>query len=211
MKRLGIFGTSGYAREVGDIAVDLGYLPIFVARDQTEKDAWSFPDEVMLESEVGRHSDIEFAIGIGENATRRKVALRFAETLRFTTLIHPSVSFGHRQRQAVEECRGVVVCAGVRFSNNIRVGHFNLFNLNSTISHDVIIEDYVTIAPGACITGNVHLGNGCWVGAGAVINQGNNMRKLHVGANTIIGSGSVVVKDCEPDAVYVGIPARRIK
>jgi sugar O-acyltransferase (sialic acid O-acetyltransferase NeuD family) len=211
MKRIGIFGTSGHAREVGDIAVELGYLPIYVARDQTERDVWIFPDDVMLESEVDRHSDIEFAIGIGENAIRQKVALRFAERLRFTPLIHPSATFGQRQRHAIEERQGAVVCAGVRFTNNIRVGHFTLFNLNATISHDVIVEDFVTVAPGACISGNVHLGYGCWVGAGAAINQGSNTRKLRVGANTVIGSGSVVVKDCEPDAVYVGIPARRIK
>lgn len=211
MKRLGIFGTSGHAREVGDIAVELGFFPTYIARDQTELDAWSSPDEVILESEVRRLGDIDFTIGIGEGATRQKIAQHFSKSLRFVTLIHPSASFGQRQRHAIEACQGVVVCAGVRFTNNIRVGHFTLFNLNATISHDVIVEDFVTVAPGACISGNVHLCKSCWVGAGAAINQGSNTRKLYVGANALIGSGSVVVKDCEPDAVYVGIPARRIK
>ncbi len=211
MKRLGIFGTSGHAREVGDIAVELSYLPIYVARHKTELDAWSFPEDVMLESEVDRYHDIAFAIGIGESAVRQRIAQRFADSLRFVTLIHPSASFGQRQRPAIEACAGVVVCAGVRFTNNIRVGHFTLFNLNATISHDVIVEDYVSVGPGACISGNVHLGVGCWIGTGASINQGSNTHKLHIGTNTVIGSGSVVVKDCEPDAVYVGIPAKRIK
>lgn len=211
MKLLGIFGTSGHAREVGDIAVELGFFPIYIARDQTELDAWTYPDEVILESEVHQLGDIDFTIGIGEGATRQKIAQKYTKSLRFVTLIHPSASFGQRQRQAIEECQGTVVCAGVRFTNNIRVGHFTLFNLNSTISHDVIIEDFVTISPGACISGNVHLGKACWVGTGAAIKQGSNTRKLRVGANSQIGAGSVVVKDCEPDAVYVGIPARRIK
>lgn len=211
MKRLGIFGTSGFAREVGDIAVELGYLPIYIARDQMEFDAWSFPGQIMLESEVDRHVDMEFVIGVGENVVRRKVAERFSGRLRFATLIHPGATFGQLQRRAIEERKGVVVCAGVRFTNNIQVGDFSIFNLNATIGHDTIVEDFVNVAPGVCISGNVHLGRGAWVGTGAAINQGSNASKLHVGANTVIGSGSVVVKDCEPDAVYVGIPARRIK
>lgn len=211
MKRIGIFGSSGHAREVGDIAVELGYQPIYVAQSQVDLDKWSFPEEVILESVVNRYIDIKYSIGIGSIADRRRLAKHYVGKLRFETLIHPSVSFGQRQRAAIEGCHGVVACAGVRFTNNIQVGHFTIFNLNATISHDVIVEDFVTISPGACISGNVHLGSGSWVGAGAVINQGNNTRKLYVGANTVIGSGSVVVKDCEPDAVYVGIPARRIK
>jgi sugar O-acyltransferase (sialic acid O-acetyltransferase NeuD family) len=211
MNRLGIFGTSGYAREVADIAVDLGYEPLFVARDQHEADAWAFPDEVVLETEVERHLDIPYAIGIGENAVRERVAGRYLGRLRFATLIHPDASFGRGQREAIEGRQGVVVCAGVRFTNNIRVGDFTIFNLNATIGHDVIVDDFVSVAPGVCISGNVHLRSGCWIGTGAAVNQGTNEAKLVIGARTTVGSGAVVVKDCDEDAVYVGIPARRIR
>lgn len=211
MKHIGIFGTSGFAREVGDIACDLGCRVIYVARDQSELDAWTFPGEAMLESDVGKYSDMEFTIGIGENAIRQKVAQRFADTLRFANLIHPSATFGQRQRDAIEASRGVVVCAGVRFTNNIQVGDFTVFNLNATIGHDVIVDDFVNVAPGACISGNVHLSSRCLIGTGAVVNQGTADAKLLIGADTIIGSGSVVVKTCEPNATYVGIPAKRIK
>jgi len=211
MKDLGIFGTAGHARELGDIACDLGYRVIYVARDQSELDAWSFPGEVMLESDLGRRSNMAYAIGIGENAIRQKVARRFADNLRFANLIHPSATFGQRQRDAIEIRQGIVVCAGVRFTNNIQVGDFAIFNRNATIGHDVIVEDFVHVAPGACISGNVHLARGCWIGAGAVVNQGSAAAKLMIGADTVIGSGSVVVNPCEQNAVYVGIPAKRIK
>lgn len=211
MNRLGVFGTSGFAREVGDIAVELGYQPLYIACDETELEAWSFPGEVILESEVERYREIDFAIGIGENTVRQKVAKRYVGCLRFVNMIHPSATFGQWQRQAIEVQQGVIVCAGVRFTSNIQVGDFCIFNLNATIGHDVIVDDFVNLAPGAHISGNVHIGTRCWVGTGAVINQGNNDAKLHVGAGTVIGSGSVVVKSCEPGAVYVGIPAKRIK
>lgn len=40
MSRLGIFGTSGFAREVADIAYELDYAPFFIARDEGELNAW---------------------------------------------------------------------------------------------------------------------------------------------------------------------------
>jgi sugar O-acyltransferase (sialic acid O-acetyltransferase NeuD family) len=211
MKRLGIFGTSGFAREVGDIADELGYQPIYIARDQSEQNAWSFPGEVILESQVNDYRDIGFTIGIGENVIRQKIAKRFAGQLSFINLIHPSATFGQNQRRSIEAKQGIIVCAGVRFTNNIQVGDFGVFNLNATIGHDVIVSDFVNLAPGAHISGNVHIGARCWIGTGAAINQGNGNTKLHIGEDTVIGSGSVVVKACEPNSVYVGIPAKRIK
>lgn len=211
MKKIGIFGTSGFAREVGDIAFYLGFEPIYVARDQREADEWALTGEVILEQDVHLLKEADFAIGIGENQVRRKVAARYAHQLRFTNLIHPSATFGMGQLAALADRQGVIVCAGVRFTNNIQVGNFTIFNLNATVGHDVICEDFVNIAPGANISGNVHIEAGCWVGTGAAINQGDIVTKLRIGANTTIGSGSVVVKPCDHDAVYVGIPAKRIK
>lgn len=211
MNPIGIFGTSGFAREVGDIALDLGYEPLYIARDEAELNAWSFPGNAILESRIEDCRDISFAIGIGENAIRQKVAQRFVGQLNFINLIHPTATFGASQRQCIEARRGVIVCAGVRFTNNIQVGDFGIFNLNATVGHDVIVEDFVNLAPGAHISGNVHIGPRCWIGTGAVVNQGTQGNKLHIGANTVIGSGSVVVKACAPDSVYVGVPAKKIK
>lgn len=211
MSRVGIFGTSGMAREAGDIAWELGLEPVYVARDQVELDACSFSGLVILESDVDRHLDMSYVIGIGDNGIRQRIATRYVERLNFVNLIHPSASFGKGQRELIEAKRGVIVCAGVRFTNNIQVGDFCIFNLNSTISHDVVIDECVYVAPGAHITGNVHIGTRSWIGIGVAINQGNESLKRRIGADTTIGSGAVVVKDCEPNAVYAGVPARRIK
>lgn len=211
MSRIGIFGTSGMAREAGDIAWELGLEPVYVARDQAELDTCAFPGKSILESDVNRNQEMGYVIGIGDNCIRQRIAQRYAGQLCFTNLIHPSASFGKGQRELVEAKRGVIVCAGVRFTNNIQVGDFCIFNLNSTISHDVVIDEYVYIAPGAHITGNVHIETRAWIGIGVDINQGTESLKRCIGADTKIGSGAVVVKDCEPNAIYAGIPARRIK
>jgi sugar O-acyltransferase (sialic acid O-acetyltransferase NeuD family) len=211
MKTLGIFGTSGFAREVDDIAGALGWHTAFIARDAAEREAWSGPGEVLLESELVHTTGWQFTIGIGDNAVRQKVAQRYSGQLDFINLLHPSASFGRGQQALIDAQRGVIVCAGVRFANNIRVGDFSIFNLNATVGHDVIVDSFVNISPGANISGNVHICSRCWVGTGAAINQGTPETKLIIGADTMVGSGSVVVRDCEPGAVYVGIPAKRIK
>ena len=212
MKKLGVFGTSGFAREAADIADELGYEPFLIAKDEAEA-ASTGPDiwPIVLESELAQSQDAVYALGIGENNIRAKVAERYSGRLNFVNLIHPSATFGKQQLEHIQTRRGIIVCAGVRFTNNIVVGHYSIFNLNTTVGHDVIIDDFVNIAPGAHISGNVWIQRGCWVGTGAVINQGSNETKLSIGAKTTIGSGAVVIKDCDEQAVYVGAPARRIK
>ncbi|WP_336146500.1 NeuD/PglB/VioB family sugar acetyltransferase [Marinobacter salarius] len=209
--RIGIFGTSGMAREAGDIAWASGLEPVYVARDESELQAWNFSGPVILEKEIERYADLPFVIGIGENSIRKAIAERFRDLLRFSNLIHPSATFGRGQREVLEACKGSIVAAGARLTSGIVIGDFCLFNQNVTVAHDCVLGSYVHVAPGANLSGNVHLKDGCWVGAGAVVNQGSNKEKRVVGENTVVGSGAVVIEDCEADAVYAGVPAKRIK
>lgn len=48
--------------------------------------------------------------------------------------------------------------------------------------------------------------DGCWIGARSTILPGVVIKK-----GCIIAAGSVVTKDCEPNGLYAGVPAKRIK
>lgn len=211
MIRVGIFGTSGMAREVGDIAWSLGIEPIYIAKDSEEIDRWMLAELVIPEDEVEALGDIGFLIGIGDPVTREMIADRYGCALRFVNIIHPSATFGRGQKESVESGRGIVVSAGARLTNGIEIGDFSIINQNACIGHDVFMESYVHVSPGACVSGNVCLRKGSWIGAGAVINQGNSKCKLQIGSRTVIGSGAVVTSDCEANAIYAGVPARRLK
>lgn len=211
LRRVGIFGTSGMAREAADIAWALGYRPLYVAADPLEYERWPFEDDIVLEADVERYADMPFVIGIGSGGIRRRIYQSYAAKLRFINLLHPDASFGHRQRESIERQCGVLVCAGARLTNTIRVGDFSVFNTNVTVHHDCVVEDFCTLAPQACVLGNVHLESNVWVGAGAIIHQGTEQQKLRVGQNTLIGAGAVVLKSCVPDAVYAGVPARKLR
>lgn len=208
---IGIFGTSGMAREAGDIAFACGLEPVYVARDEQELQVWNFPHKVVLERDVLLYTSIPFVIGVGIGEIRKAIFERFKGKLKFSNLIHPTATFGYQQREVVGQAEGIIIAAGVRLTSNITLGDFCILNQNVTVAHDCVIDDYVHIAPGANVSGNVHLESGCWIGAGAVINQGADVEKLVIGRDTLIGSGAVVTKSCESGAVYAGIPAKRIK
>lgn len=52
----------------------------------------------------------------------------------------------------------------------------------------------------------VRIGDNCWLGARVMLLPG-----VTIGAGTIVAAGAVVTKDCEPGAVYAGVPARRLR
>jgi maltose O-acetyltransferase len=54
--------------------------------------------------------------------------------------------------------------------------------------------------------GEVHIEDRCWIGTRAMIMPG-----VTIGAGTVIGAGALVTKDCDPGAVYVGVPAKRVR
>lgn len=205
MDTIHIFGTSGFAREVRDIVDAVGKRSVFIARDVAERDSFAEKGATILEADLP--ADALLAIGVGDNAVRAKIAARYSGRS-FPNLIHPSATLGTEQADRLATSRGVILCAGARLTNAIALGNFVIVNLNATIGHDCIVEDFVNIAPGANISGFVHLSRGCWIGTGAAINQGDAAKHLVVGAETMVGSGSVVVRDCEPNRVYVGIPAK---
>ena len=66
-------------------------------------------------------------------------------------------------------------------------------------NHDPAERQILTCKP-------VLLKRNCWVGAGSTILPG-----VTVGENAIVGAGSVVTKDVEPNTIVAGNPAKFIK
>jgi maltose O-acetyltransferase len=52
----------------------------------------------------------------------------------------------------------------------------------------------------------VRIGDRCWLGARVTVMPG-----VTIGEGTVVGAGALVTKDCEPGALYVGVPARRVR
>lgn len=59
---------------------------------------------------------------------------------------------------------------------------------------------------GANTAAPVVVGDGTWIGAGAMILPG-----VTIGEGCVIAAGAVVTKDCDAHGVYAGVPARRVR
>jgi maltose O-acetyltransferase len=59
---------------------------------------------------------------------------------------------------------------------------------------------------GAYRSAPVTIGAGSWIGARATIMPG-----VTIGEGVTVAAGAVVTRDCEPDGLYAGVPATRIK
>lgn len=98
---------------------------------------------------------------------------------------------------------GSVVCTGVVMTVDIRVGKGVCVNLNTTVGHDCIIDDYVTISPGVNISGNVSIGQGAYIGTGSAIRE-----RLTVGEWSIVAGGAFVARPVDAYSLVAGVPAR---
>ncbi len=102
--------------------------------------------------------------------------------------------------------QGAVVMDGAVINSGAKIGLGAIVNTHSTIEHDVVLEDWVHVAPGATISGSVTVGRFSMIGAGATIIEGKK-----IAAGCLVGAGTTVVRDLTEPGVYVGSPARRIK
>ncbi|MEO7119321.1 MAG: acyltransferase [Candidatus Limnocylindrales bacterium] len=117
--------------------------------------------------------------------------------------------------------KDVYIDAGVVIGDRVKIENAAL------VYHGVTVESGVFIGPGAILTndrmprairadgaaktgsdwtvGEIHLGYGCSIGAGAVVVAG-----CDIGAWAMVGAGSVVTRSVRDHALVVGDPARPI-
>ena len=144
--------------------------------------------------------DVRCAWGVGFPKVKRQLAARLPDE-RFLAARHPTALMS----DYVHIGEGTVICAGVVATTQVQIGSHVLLNLNVTIGHDAVIEDYCTLNPGTHVSGYVYLEEGVDVGTGAVFLPG-----IRVGAWSVVGAGAVVTKDVPAYEIWAGNPAHKI-
>lgn len=150
-----------------------------------------------------KSQELNVVSAIGNPIIKKKVMDRLKGSKNvYPVLIHPSVIYSDK----VIFGEGSIICAGNIITVNIEIGKHVIINLDCTIGHDAILGDYTTVLPSVNISGFVKTEECVSIGTGSAIIQG-----VSVGRNTVIGAGSVVVKDLPKNCTAVGSPAKPIK
>ena len=146
----------------------------------------------------------EIILGIGSPHIKRKIIDKISKigNFKYPTLIDPNAILGDDVRVG----DGVFIGAGTIITTNIDIKDYVTINLSCTIGHDSVLESFVTVAPGVNISGNCNLNEGVDFGTNATIIQGKSVSEW-----SIVGAGSVVVKDIPSNVTVVGNPSKVIK
>ena len=142
-----------------------------------------------------------FILGIGTPAAREKLFTVFTSEFGGLpyNLISKNSSIGVINNTIKQ---GVNIMTGSIITSNCYIGKGVLINLNVTIGHDTIINDFVEICPGVNISGNCEIGKSAFIGTGAIL-----LPNIKIGEGAVIAAGSVVIKDIPPYTMYAGNPA----
>ena len=215
-----IFGVGGFAREVKVLIDDINnnsHIPVFDLKGFVSNNNENIGDVVEgvkivasndTFNEIAESYDkLGVTIALGSQQAKRNMEeeiLNKYNNLVYPNLIHPkaNITSSYSNNFGI----GNIICAGVTVTTNIKFGRFIIVNINSTIGHDVIIEDYCTINPLAAISGSVTIRKGSLIGAGASIRE-----KLEIGENSTVGLGAIVVKNVEEENIVICKAATKLE
>ncbi|MEG2656746.1 MAG: acetyltransferase [Clostridium sp.] len=141
-------------------------------------------------------------IAISNYKVKKNIVSKLNGRFRFATLIHPRVLI----HDFMTVGYGTIIYEGAILTIDINIGEHVIISPKCGIGHDSIIRDYVSLLWNVNISGADIIEEGVLIGSGATVIQ-----NLTVGRESIIGAGSVVVKNVPAYSTAVGIPAKIIR
>ena len=205
--KLLIAGAGGHGRVVADTALATqAYSSLAFLDDRASKSVTMEGGQSWDRSTGSRSSTSDFRVfvaGLGDAALRIDLLRRARKAgfvVRRSFIRHATVS----KHCSIDE--GTVVIAGACINVGARIGEGCIINTGATVDHDCLLAEGVHICPGAHLAGNVEIGPRAWFGIGAVARQG-----IRIGADAVIGAGSVVIRDVPDNVTVAGNPARELE
>jgi len=206
MSDLILVGASGLAREV--LADSAGRDRIIGLLDDDDSRHGSVLAglRVLGGTDLALDLDAELLICVGSGLARKCIVDRLTERgigqERYATFVSPAAHVP----PGTSIGPGSILLAGVVVTANVTVGSHVVVMPNSTLTHDDVIADYVTLAAGVALGGSVVLEHGSYLGMNSSVRQG-----VWVGQSATVGMGAVVLTDVPAGETWAGVPARRLE
>jgi sugar O-acyltransferase (sialic acid O-acetyltransferase NeuD family) len=208
MTPLLLVAASGLAREVLSVCAATGQEVVGVLDDDPAR-AGAVLDGVPVLGGLERiadHPSASIVVCAGRGAARRSIVGRLAglgvSPDRYGRVVDPSV----RVPGSCVVGPGTVLLANTVLTADVVVGVHVVCMPQVTLTHDDVVADYATLA------GGVSLGGGVRVDEAAYLGMNSSVRENRVvGADAVLGMGSVLVHDQPAGTVWAGVPARQLK
>lgn len=210
MRRLAIIGAGDLGVQLAHLARATGdYEPTgFFDDSRTAGDAvGGIPVLGNVEAIAATHARDGFdclvvAIGYRHMRVRQELHRRFAPTIPFATLVHPSAIVDPTCTLG----EGAAIYAGCVLDMGVRVGANALLNAGCVIAHHSEVGSGCFLSPAVSLAGFVSVSPGSVLGIGTVV-----IDNIRIAAGTRTGAGAVVTRDIDAPGLYLGVPARFAK
>jgi sugar O-acyltransferase (sialic acid O-acetyltransferase NeuD family) len=140
-------------------------------------------------------------MAIGNPDAKRAITGKLGDFAEWETVIHPSAILS----PSAEIGAGTILQANAFISANAVIGRHCCVNCFSSVGHDAVLGDYVSVMSHCDITGNVKLEEDVYIATSVAVIPG-----ITIGKGAFAGAGSVVLKNVEAGTRVLGYPARRI-
>lgn len=215
MKKLIIIGARGFGREVlwavqGTKEYKEGKYTVkgFLDDNKNALNGFSCPYGKQFPPIIGSvedyipEQDDVFFCALGEPKSRMHYAnLILAKGGEFISIISPLACVSSDARIG----KGVFICGWVLISTNVEIGDFTVIHPMTNIGHDV------KIGKGCSIESHCFLGGGAQMKDGSMLHPRSNiLPHKTIGENTVVGTGSAVMRNFGDNLTLFGNPAKKI-
>jgi sugar O-acyltransferase (sialic acid O-acetyltransferase NeuD family) len=204
-----LLGAGGHGRVVVDVLSALGTSRKILMLDDNPAVWGRGEDGVRTAGPIASLRQLidasltEGFVAIGANQARARLFRDLVQAgLSSPVLAHPSAVISPRAHLG----SGVLVCAGAIIGPGARIGIGTIVNTGAQVDHDCEVGEFVHLAPGSVLCGEVSVASGALVGARATIAPG-----VSVGSRSIVGLGAAVVRAVPPNVTVAGVPARELR
>ncbi len=169
------------------------------ASEKKGKSFWNIPVLGTID-DLNKYPEAALVIGIAFPLVKKKILQKIGEHHKFPNFIAKNAWISNK----VTIGKGIIIYPGASIDYESEIGDFVIINKNCSIGHNIIIEKCSTVAPGVNFAGFTHVGAYSDIGIGAC-----TIQQVKIAEGSVIGGQSMVIRNTEAYATYIGVPAKK--